>query len=333
MLEWLYIYRNSPEFMSDPFSDVLAALGTRGVRGTGLEASGDWALAFDGRARLKFVAIIRGQCWLLVPGHPPRALAENDIVLINNTRYTVASDPAVEPIDGTPLYALPGHNVVRLGAGEETVLMGGGSGFADGSTAFVLDALPSLLLIDRQSPTAEAVARTLKTLRAEVDSAELGSSLVAERLAEILVIEAVRAYVASHPADSIGWITALADPRIGKAIRQMHGNVARRWTVPMLAAEAGMSRSAFAARFSARVGQPPLAYLACWRMALAQRKLSTGYSVAAVADDTGYSSQSAFAHAYKRVTGKTPRSDNNRRSFPHLSRLDAAGRRGESRPT
>ncbi|WEX09297.1 AraC family transcriptional regulator [Chelativorans sp. AA-79] len=298
----------SAEITPDPFSKVLAALGARSVRGTGLEAAGDWALAFDGRARLKFVAVTCGRCWLLLPDHPPEVLEEGDVVLISNTRYVVASNPAVEPIDGMPLYAPPGHDLVRLGAGDETAIMGGGSGFADGSAAFVLDALPRFLRVDRTSSTAEAVARTLKSLRAEVSSADVGGVLVAERLAEILVIEAVRAFVATSSKNSVGWITALADPRIGKALKLLHGDVARRWTVPMLASEVGMSRSAFTQHFTDRVGRPPLDYLTRWRMVLAQRKLNEGQTVAEAATAVGYNSQSAFSHAFKRTFGRTPRS-------------------------
>ena len=299
----------SAEITPDPFSEVLAALGARSVRGTGLEAAGDWALSFDGRTRLKFVAVTKGRCWLLLPDHSPTTLVEGDVVLISNTRYTVASDPAVEPIDGMPLYASPGHDMVRLGAGDETALMGGGSGFADGSAAIVLDALPSFLRVDRTSSTAEAVARTLGFLRTEVGSAELGGSLIADRLVEILVVAAVRAFVATTPTATVGWITALADPRIGKALRLLHGDVARRWTVPIMASEVGMSRSAFTQRFTERVGRPPLDYLTRWRMVLAQRKLNAGQSVAAVATAVGYNSQSAFSHAFKRTLGRTPRSD------------------------
>lgn len=299
----------SARIIADPFSEVLAAVGARSVRGTGLEAAGDWALAFDGRMRLKFVTVTRGRCWLLLPDHSPQALMEGDLVLISDTRYSVASDPAVEPMDGMPLYAAPGQDLVRLGAAKETELMGGGCGFADGSAAFVLDALPKFLRIDPTSSTAAAVARTLNALRTEVDQAELGGSLVAERLAEILVIAAVRAFVATSPENSVGWITALADPRIGKALRLLHADVAYRWTVPMLASEVGMSRSAFTQRFTERVGQPPLDYLTRWRMVLAQQKLKQNQPVATVAAAVGYSSQSAFAHAFKRTLGRTPRSD------------------------
>ncbi|WP_170866096.1 AraC family transcriptional regulator [Rhizobium sp. NFR03] len=294
---------------SDPFADVLATLGTRSVRGTSLDASGEWAVAFDGRRRFKFVAVTRGRCWLLLPDHAPEALVEGDIVLLTDTRYVVASDPALKPIDGTPLYASPGHDAVRLATGDETALIGGGSGFAVGSADFVLDALPTFMRVDRASATAGSVAATLESLRTEVAQAALGGSLVTERLAEILVIAAVRVFVAASPTTSVGWITALADPKIGKALRLMHADIAYRWTVPRLASEVGMSRSAFTQRFTERVGRPPLDYLIHWRMVLGQQKLKDGHTVAAVATAVGYSSQSAFSHAFRRALGRTPRSD------------------------
>jgi AraC-like DNA-binding protein len=303
------ILSRSAEISPDPFSEVLAALGTNSVRGTGLQAAGNWALSFDGRKRLKFVAVLQGECWLLLPDHLPRALAAGDVALINNTRYTVASGPDVKPIDGMPLYASPGHDVVHIGAGDEVIMMGGGSGFADGCGSFVLDALPPFLSVDRNSPTADAVKRTLESLRVESSGAELGGSLVAERLAEVLVVAAIRAFVAASPATSVGWITALADPRIGKALRLLHGDVSRRWTVPMLASEVGMSRSAFTQRFTARVGRPPLDYLTNWRMVLAQRCLNKEQTVATVAAAVGYASQSAFSYAFKRTFGRSPRSN------------------------
>jgi AraC-like DNA-binding protein len=293
--------------MYDPFSEVLAVLGTRSVRGTALEADGDWALSFDGRARLKFVAVVRGRCWLVLPDRAPEPLAEGDLILLSDAHYTVTSDPALEPADGMALYALPGQDTVRLGRGCNTVLIGGGSGFADGCASFILDALPRFLRIDRSSPSAEAIARTLTSLQDEVRSARVGGSLIAERLADILVVEAVRAYVAAGPANDVGWIAALADPRIARAIELMHGDVARRWTVPLLAREVGMSRSALTLRFSQRVGRPPLDYLTRWRMLLAQRKLALDQTVHEVAADVGYTSQSAFGQAFKRTLGRTPR--------------------------
>ncbi|WP_294642540.1 AraC family transcriptional regulator [uncultured Aureimonas sp.] len=293
--------------MLDPFSDIVSLLGTRSVRGTSLEASGDWALSFDGRARLKFVAVTRGRCWLVLPDSAPEPMVEGDVILLSDTRYSVASDPHIEPIDGMELYAAPGHDAVRLGDGRDTAMVGGGSAFASGCAPFVLDALPRFLRIDPTAPAAAAIARTLTSLQAEIRTADVGSSLVAERLAEILVVEAVRAFVAAGAGNAVGWISALSDPRLAKAIGLMHGDVSRRWTAPMLAREIGMSRSAFTQRFTQRVGRPPMDYLTLWRMVLARRKLSSGSSVATVAAAVGYESQSAFTQAYKRTMGRTPR--------------------------
>lgn len=295
--------------MFDPFSQVVAVLGTRNVRGTSLKASREWALTFDGRSRLKFVAVTQGQCWLILSDIEPELLGKGDVVLLSDTRYTVASDPSVEPVDGMELYAGQGQDAVRLGKDCDVAMIGGGSGFADGCAPFVLEALPRFLRIDRASPSAEAIARTLESLRAEVQTADVGSALIAARLAEILVAEAVRAFVTAGPYDSLGWIAALADPRLAKALSLMHHHVTRPWTAPMLAREVGMSRSAFASQFTRRVGRPPIDYLIYWRMVLARQKLAAGSSVAAVAGEVGYKSQSAFTQAFKRTMGRTPRSN------------------------
>ena len=292
----------------DVLSDVLATLGTRGVRGTRLEASGAWSLSFQGQGRLKFVAVIRGRCWLVLPGAAPETLSEGDVFLLSNTPYTVASDSRVEPVDGMRLFEPPGCNSVRLGDGDETVMIGGGSAFAGADASFIFEALPSFLRVDRASAAALAVGRTLELLAAEAAGGRLGASFVAERLAEILLLEAIRAFADADGTARVGWIGALADRQIGAALRLMHGEVAHPWTLATLASAVGMSRSAFSARFAERVGRPPLDYLIRWRMVLArQRLLEADRSVASVASTVGYGSQSAFAHAFKRTFGVTPR--------------------------
>lgn len=307
------IYAHAPMVLSlssmnsdDPLSDVLVTLGARSVRRTRLEAAGDWALTFPARARLKFVAILRGTCWIMVAGQPPLALSAGDTFLLGDTAYTVASHPDITPVDGMPLFTNPGRDVVRLG-GDETVSVGGVIDFANGEAAFLLDALPCFMHIARQAPSASAVVRTLGLLEAETERPRPGSTLIMARLAEILLVEAIRAYVADHGEASHGWIGALADRRTGEALRLMHGDIARPWTVGELATGVGMSRSAFAALFTSRVGRPPLDYLTYWRMTLARRLLEQGaMDVASVAARVGYTSQSAFGHAYKRMIGHSP---------------------------
>ena len=305
---WPYSCREGPNVTRDPFSEVLVSLGTRSVRGTSLEAGGEWALSFDGSDRLKFVAVKRGQCWLLLPDRAPEFLQEDDIILLADTGYTIASEPGLTAVDGMSLYASPGQNVVRLGDLSETVMVGGGSAFAEGSGWFVLDALPRFLRVDPNSSNAGAIARTLGALYDEASRDAVGGSLVAEKLAEILVIEAVRAYIAEGAPLGTGWIAALADPRLANAMKLLHDDVARRWTVEALAKEVGMSRSSLNSHFSQRVGLPPLAYLTQWRMILAARKLAMGAAVSETAAEVGYLSQSAFTQAFKRTMGRTPRS-------------------------
>jgi AraC-like DNA-binding protein len=297
----------SAKLYRDPLSDVFATLGARSVRATRLEASGEWALSFQGQGRLKFVAVLRGRCWLLLPNAPAEILDEGDVFLLSHTPFIVASDPSLTPIDGMPLYGQDGPDSVRVGDAADTVMVGGGARFAEGEASFVLEALPAFLRVNRTSPEAEAIAGVLALLDAEAGHRRLGTAFVTERLAEILLVAAIRAYVSTNVAEGTGWISALADRRIGNALQLMHGDVARPWTASLLAAEVGMSRSAFTQRFGRLVGRPPLDYLTWWRMVVARRRLKTGgVSIAQVATEVGYASQSAFAFAFKRTFGCTP---------------------------
>ena len=136
----------------------------------------------------------------------------------------------------------------------------------------------------------------------------MGASLMTHRLADILLVQALRAYVGLRGKDSAGWIGALTDERIGGALRLMHGDAGRHWTVDGLARAVGMSRSAFAARFKELVGASPLDYLLRWRMQLAREALRRNEaSVASLADRLGYASESAFGNAFKRVHGRAPK--------------------------
>jgi AraC-like DNA-binding protein len=291
----------------DPLSDILAVLDARTVRRTRLEAAGEWALAFPTLDRLKFTAVLRGTCWITLPGGPPRQMQAGDCCLIGRTAFTVASDSALLPVDGSPFYAGDGADTLRLG-GAETVMLAGGVAFRRGNPRFLLDLLPTFLLVPRALPAAGAIRMILSLLDREIECTGIGNAIVATRLADVLMVEAMRAYAAIPEAANIGWLGALADPRIGRAMRLIHGNIAQRWTLTRLAHEAGMSRAAFAATFTRRVGQSPLAYVRAWRLTIARAALAEDRSdVAAVAADVGYTSQSAFGHAFRRAFGVSPK--------------------------
>ncbi|RKK01107.1 helix-turn-helix domain-containing protein [Pseudoroseomonas wenyumeiae] len=291
----------------DPLSELLAVLGVRSIRCTRLEAAGDWSLAFPAQARLKFVAVRRGRCCVLLPGQSAFALATGDVFLVGHSPYTVASSPGVDPVDGMALYAGSDQDVVCLG-GHETVMLGGGVAFSSEEAGFLLEALPGFMHVAAGAPSASAVRSILDLMENEVGQSRPGNALITARLAEVLLVEAIRAHIADHGEESCGWIGGLADRRIGKALCLMHGNIAFPWTVGALAAQVGMSRSAFAALFTRRVGRPPLDYLAGWRMTLSRHLLLRNEAdVASVAAQVGYASPSAFGHAFKRSFGHSPR--------------------------
>jgi AraC-like DNA-binding protein len=148
---------------------------------------------------------------------------------------------------------------------------------------------------------------TLRLMAAEARELRPGGEAVITRLADILVVQALRYWLESDPAAQSGWLGALQDKQIGRAIALIHREPARPWTVASLAHELAMSRSAFAARFTELVGEPVMQYIARWRMQLALSSLrDEGGTVGELANQLGYRSEAAFARAFKRVIGVPP---------------------------
>ena len=273
-----------------------------------MEAAGRWALAFPAIDRLKFVALLRGSQWVALPGRAPQLMNEGDVCLLGRTAYTVASHPDAAPIDGQSLYAA-GCDVARLG-GDDTIAIGGTVTFTAESADFLLGRLPAFMFVPSSSRVSGAVATILGLMNDEIRRDMIGNDILSARLADVLLVEAIRAHAGGVGGADIGWLGALCDPRIGRALRAVHDDVAAPWTVAQLASVAGMSRAAFSAGFTRRVGQPPLAYLRAWRLTLARSALMRGETnVASIAGSVGYTSQSAFGHAFRRAFGVPPKAD------------------------
>ena len=151
------------------------------------------------------------------------------------------------------------------------------------------------------------LASALRFLAAEAGALQPGGEAAITRLADILVIQVIRAWLARDPAAPTGWLGVLRDERIGRALALIHRDPARAWTVAALASEVAMSRSAFAARFAALVGEPPMRYVARWRMLAAHTRLrEDGASLGELAERLGYQSEAAFSRAFKRIMGVPP---------------------------
>lgn len=307
-ISWSMDLSRSSKTSIDPLSDVLGVLGARVTRRTRMEAAGRWAFAFPAVDRLKFVALLRGRQWMLLPECAPQLMCEGDVCLLGRTAYAVASHPDETAIDGQSLYAA-GRDVARVG-GDDVIGIGGTVTFSAGSADFLLDMLPTFMIVPRSSPASDAVATVLALMGSEFERDMMGSEIIGARLADVLLVEAIRAYAGRVEAADIGWLGALADARIGRALRAIHDDVARPWTVAGLASLAGMSRAGFSAEFTRRVGHPPLTYIRAWRLTLARAALARGDgSVAGIASRIGYTSQSAFGHAFRRAFGATPKSN------------------------
>lgn len=183
----------------------------------------------------------------------------------------------------------------------------GSFGFEASDAELFLGSLPRFLLIPAKNASSSIIRATLKILDGEIRGTQIGARVLTDRLVDVLLVQVLRAALEQDTGRDFGWISALSDSRIGKALGMIHGDPARAWSLDGLAQAVAMSRSAFAKRFRLLVGLAPLDYLIRWRMRLARDMLRRGGTVAAAASSVGYSSESAFGHAFKRIYGQSPR--------------------------
>jgi AraC-like DNA-binding protein len=233
------------------------------------------------------------------------------VLLPHNDAHSFGSD-----LDDAPTPAREVIQPPQVG-GISRIKYGGGGvatqllcGFLGSDTPFspLLSALPPVLKLEVRSTASGAwIESSFRFAVSEIAAGRLGSATVIAKLSELLFVEAVSQFVASLPADRRGWLAGLRDPQIGRALAVLHARPTEAWTAEALALEVGMSRSAFAERFSTLVGQPPMQYLTLWRMHVAALHLREGRgSVAQIGFAIGYESEAAFSRAFKRQFGASP---------------------------
>lgn len=271
---------------------------------------GDIALYFPKHQGIKCYAMLAGQCWLVVDGVPePVLLQAGDCFLLpRGLPFRLATDLSLEPVHYTLAWGQLSKtsDVPEVTEGARYIA-GGFFGFTGSPAEMLLQSLPPIVHIRRESDKA-AMRWSLERLREELRDPQPGGSLMAQQLAYMMLIQALRLHLTDTSLSGRGWLSALADKHMSIAIATMHNDPGYRWTLRSLAERVGMSRSVFALRFREIVGVTPMEYLTRWRMLLAADRLkNSADGLSAIAQSLGYESESAFGKAFRRVMGCSPR--------------------------
>jgi len=278
-----------------------------------------WSLRIEDRAPLTVMAVVRGTAWVTPPGGTPIEMRPGDVGLVRWTGPYLVADPAdAEPtaliredgrcqdLCGQPLDQSMCHGLHTWGndpAGEDVMLIGVYERRSEVSDR-LLAALPPMAIV----PAGAFDNPLLAVLDTELERSAMGQGAVLDRLLDLVLVTALRAWFEGPEAQPPAWYRAMGDPVVGDALRLIHDEPQAPWTVASLAAAVGMSRAALARRFTQRVGEPPMTYLTTCRLTVAADRLrEPGSSVASVAAEVGYSNPFAFSTAFKRHHGVSPR--------------------------
>jgi AraC-like DNA-binding protein len=291
--------------MKDPLSEVIALLQPRAVFSKRISGAGRWGVRYSDFGQPSFCAVLEGSCRLAVDGQAALTLAAGDFVLLPTTPgFTMSGFEPVSPERIDPKVTPSSTGEVRHGSrgGRPDVrVLGGYFVFDSPDAALMVSLLPRVVHVRG----VERLSVLVRLVGDESTAQRSGRDLVLTRLVEVLLIEALRS--TSGDDAPPGLLRGLADARLAPAIRQMHGQLARSWTVAQLARTAALSRSAFFERFTRTVGLTPMEYLLAWRMAVARDLLRRhDYGIAEVAERVGYSSASTFSTAFSRHVGQPP---------------------------
>jgi len=304
---------NLPDF-SDPLGETLHCLRLTGTLYSRAELTAPWGVElppFEGC--MMFHVVTSGHCWLEVEGDEPRLLQQGSLALVphgNGHCIRKSLDDETVPLFDIPVEQISDRYEIMHhgGDGELTQLTCGVVRFDQVAGKQLIALLPKVLQIDGWGDDEGSwIQSTLHFIANEARELRPGGETVITHLADILIIQAIRSWIDSAPEAERGWLAALRDNHVGKALATIHRKPEKDWTVATLAKEVGMSRSGFSARFTSLVGESAMRYLTQWRMQLARVQLQeTSDSLSILAERLGYQSEAAFCRAFKRVFGVSP---------------------------
>ncbi|MGW0994711.1 AraC family transcriptional regulator [Streptomyces sp. NPDC002523] len=303
----------------DVLSDVISVARTGRPRSAYVRWHAPWRQQFASvPGSAGFQVILEGTCWLLTPHTAPLRMGAGDLLFLpHGSGHTLADHPAsavtapaCTPDDPELPESYASDSVDRLGqGGPVTVVLCGAYQLERSRTHPLLLTLPDLIHLPTDPSRHPELHAAVQLLAVEVGNPRLGTGATVPALLDTLLMYILRIWLAEQPTgrSTTGWAAALNDPAVTAALHAVHRDPAAPWTVAKLAAEASLSRAAFARRFSALIGQPPLGYLTWWRMTTAARLLrATEAPLRSIAAQVGYTSEFAFANAFKRTHGLAP---------------------------
>lgn len=297
----------------DPLGDALHMLHLTGALYCRADATAPWGVEMPALpGYLTLPVVLSGSCVLEVDGTRVPLSAGSVALLTRGRPHRMLSTDGVEAV---PLFDLPAEQVsdryerMRFGGGGDATRVAYAALLTeDVLTRRLVAELPDVIVVDGwDADEAGAFGAVRRLLAREAMITQPGGETIMTRLADVLVVQVIRWWLTNGDAPDRGWLTALSDRHVGRALARLHTDAARGWTLTDLADAASLSRSAFAERFTALVGTPPMTYLAQWRLDQARAELvRTDLPIAAVSTRVGYGSEAAFSRAFKRHHGMTP---------------------------
>jgi AraC-like DNA-binding protein len=261
---------------------------------------------------LMFHIVTEGSAWITFANGKQVQLETGDFALVpHGSGHAIVDAPETHAINlfdyDRPLLS-PRYELLEItGGGAPTGLICGVGSVKDPAARRMVSLLPKIIPMKAATPGNEWLRGSVQVMIEEARSLGPGGDAVITRFSDILVVQAIRHWLQTDPHAQTGWLGALQDPQVGRALSLIHRDPMHPWTVESLAGTVGVSRSGLAARFSDLVGETPMSYLRQWRFEVARNWLrDTDQTLAELAEQLGYESEASFSRAFKKETGQTP---------------------------
>jgi AraC-like DNA-binding protein len=293
----------------DALSSILDSIKLKAVVYQQTRFSAQWGIDVPQDENSQFWRVLKGSCYIIVPGSKPIKMSAGDFIFIpHGSGHLMGSKPVNMYVPAQQyVQSLHSKKPMFQGDEEETILIGGHFEFASKVQHPFLKSLPEIIKIDNTNIEVSLWMQNIASfMNEEVCGEKLGSKVILGRLAEVLFILIIRSYLERADVEE-GFLLALKDERISNSLKAMHEQPEKEWSLPQLAAIAGMSRSLYAKEFKRLAGEPPLSYLTNWRIVKAKEfLLDRKKNIIEVASEVGYQSESAFNRIFKSKVGETP---------------------------